>query len=201
MQDFESLKNIWEGAGKAVHASNERPMPENLHVRNQRRKLEKEQFNASILLFFTFLVILSMGLFAKMDIKWMMTWVAMYLLSLVCLAQSILLYLNWKKLRRIDETAPPIKHLQQWEAYYRFRKQQLRWNGPAYFIALNVVMGTYFVEIFQGRPYRNVAIFLAVYIAWMLFAYFYIGRKKLRKEDNYLKGIIQDLRAMEEQLK
>ncbi|KIC89549.1 hypothetical protein HY58_15640 [Flavihumibacter sp. ZG627] len=57
----------------------------------------------------------------------------------------------------------------------------------------------YFIEIFRGRPVMIIITFVAVYAAWMLFAYLYLGKKNLRKEQSQLMAIIQNLKALEEQ--
>jgi hypothetical protein len=61
-------------------------------------------------------------------------------------------------------------------------------------------MGVYLIEVFTGRPLVNVSIFIAVYIAWMLFAYFYLGKKNIRKEDLRLNSIVEELKGIEGQL-
>jgi Flp pilus assembly protein TadB len=72
---------------------------------------------------------------------------------------------------------------------------------PVYYVLLNIAMAIYMIEIFTGRPVANVIIFIAVYAGWMLFAYFYLGKRNLKKEDNRLRKIIDDLKAIEIQLK
>jgi hypothetical protein len=63
-----------------------------------------------------------------------------------------------------------------------------------------MAMAIYMIEIFTGRPVVNVVIFIGIYAAWMLFAYFYLGRKNLKREDNRLQTIINELKGIEGQL-
>ena len=72
---------------------------------------------------------------------------------------------------------------------------------PLYYTLLNIAMGIYMLEIFTGRPLLNVVIIIAVYVAWMLFAYFYLGKRNMRKEDDRLNSIIGELELIESQLK
>ena len=71
---------------------------------------------------------------------------------------------------------------------------------PLYYTLLNIAMGIYMLEIFTGRPLLNVSIII-VYVAWMLFAYFYLGKRNMRKEDERLNSIIGELELIESQLK
>lgn len=110
------------------------------------------------------------------------------------------MYITYKKIKIIDDTVEPAAHLRQWEDYYQLRKKQNKWNMPVYYVALNIAMAIYMVEIFTGRPVVNVLIFIAVYAAWMLFAYFYLSRKNIKREDNRLQKVIDELKAIEGQL-
>jgi hypothetical protein len=103
--------------------------------------------------------------------------------------------------KKVDDTANPAQHLNQWETYFVFRKKQAAINLPGYFIALNLTMGLYFIEVLSGRPVSNVIILLAVYAAWMVFGYFYIGKKNLKKEDKRLQSIIDELKSIVKDLK
>jgi uncharacterized membrane protein YciS (DUF1049 family) len=105
------------------------------------------------------------------------------------------MYYTYLKLKRIDESVPPSMHLLQWEAYYDFRQKLIKYNMPVYFITLNLAMGVYLYEVFRGRPIVNVSIFLALYIGWMLFAIFYLGKRTQRKEESRLKSIINELKS------
>ncbi len=71
---------------------------------------------------------------------------------------------------------------------------------PVYFIMLNLAMGIYFIEVLGGRPILNVLILLAIYFGWILFAWFYIGKRKAKKEHMRLQQIIDELKSIEAQL-
>ena len=111
------------------------------------------------------------------------------------------MYVTLQKIKRIDDTVEPVAHLQQWEAYYDLRKKQNRWNMPVYYLLLNIAMAIYMVEIFTDRPVVNVLLFIGVYVACMLFAYFYLSRKNIKKEDKRLQTIINELKLIQGQLK
>lgn len=199
MKDFDSLKTLWEQAGDDLSPRDNKKVQWSNQSRNYKLNLQNQQLRGGILLIFTALLIIAMALFADFY-KTLITYIGMYLLSVICLAQAILLLYTWQKIKNIDETLPPHQHLQQWEAYYNFRKKLIKWNMPLYFIFLNLAMGIYLFDIFQGRPIVNVLIFLAIYFGWMVFAYFYLGKRVIRKEEFKLKTIMDNLKQLEAQL-
>ena len=200
MKDFDSLKTLWEQAGDDLPPGENKKVQWSNQSMNFKLNLQNQQLRGGILLIFTALLIIAMALFADFY-KTLITYIGMYLIAAICLAQAILLLYTWQKIKNIDETLPPHQHLQQWEAYYAFRQKLINWNMPLYFIFLNLAMGIYLFDIFQGRPIVNVLIFLAIYLGWMVFAYFYLGKRVIRKEEFKLKTIMDNLKQLEAQLK
>jgi hypothetical protein len=198
MQDFDSLKNIWQ------RPAAENKIPEIITIgknsKSLKMKLQKQQLGGAVMLMLTAILIAAMAIFGGFNFTHWYTYGGMGLICVVCLAQAGLMINLYKRIRRIDETVSPASHLQQWEAYYELRKKQNKWNMPLYYILLNIAMGVYLIEVFTGRPLVNVSIFIAVYIAWMLFAYFYLGKKNIRKEDLRLNSIVEELKGIEGQL-
>lgn len=200
MQNFDSLKNMWQqpaGSGE----SSEAIIKVITSTTTSKMKLQKPQLHGSIALTLTAVFIAALALFGDLNFKHWYTYGGMVLIAIVCIVQAVFMHATYKKIKNIDDTVAPSQHLQQWEAYYSLRKKQNKWNMPVYYVLLNIAMAIYMIEIFTGRPVVNVIIFIAVYAAWMLFAYFYLGRKNIRREDNRLQKIINDLKAIEIQLK
>ena len=198
MQDFDELKNIWQ---KPVPAENAAATTINTTKKTLKMKLKKQQLGGAVMLVLTAALIAALAIFGGFNFTHWYTYGGMALICVVCLAQAALMYSLYKKINNIDETGSPAAHLQQWEAYYDLRKKQNKWNMPLYYILLNIAMGIYLIEVFTGRPIINVTIFIAVYIAWMLFAYFYLGKRNMRKEEARLNNIIGELKLIETQLK
>jgi hypothetical protein len=198
MKDFDSLKDMWQEPASVAKSPTITVIDKT--SKTLKMKLQKQQLGGAIMLVLTALLIAAMAIFGGFNFTHWYTYGGMVLICLVCLAQAGLMYSLYKKISSINETVTPAAHLQQWESYYDLRKKQNRWNMPLYYILLNIAMGIYLVEIFTGRPLINVSIFIAVYIAWMLFAYFYLGKRNMRKEDERLSSIVNDLKGIENQL-
>jgi hypothetical protein len=199
MQDFDALKNMWQQPSKSGEVTQD--MINGLtNTKTTKMKLQKLQLYGAIVLTLTAILIVCLAIFGNLNFKYWYTYGGMVLICIVCLVQAGFMYATYKKIQRIDDTVVPAAHLHQWEAYYDLRKKQNRWNMPVYYVLLNIAMAIYMIEIFTGRPVVNVLIFIAVYLAWMLFAYFYLGKRNLKKEDTRLQKIIEDLKGIEGQL-
>ncbi len=199
MQDFDSLKNMWQQPVKSGDVSQD-IINSITNTKTTKMKLQKPQLHGAIALTLTAIFIACLAIFGGLNFKHWYTYGGMVLICIVCLVQASFMYATYKKIKSIDDTVEPAAHLHQWEAYYDLRKKQNRWNMPVYYVLLNVAMAIYMIEIFTGKPVLNGVVFIAIYAAWMMFAYFYLGRRNLRREDNRLQTIINDLKGIEGQL-
>lgn len=199
MQDFDALKNVWQqSAGTAGQKPDITTIITN--TTTSKMKLQKPQLHGAIMLSITAVFITCLGIFGNLHFTHWYTYGGMALIVIICLVQAAFMYITYKKLKSIDNTLEPVAHLRQWEAYYDLRKKQNKWNMPVYYVALNIAMAIYMVEIFTGRPLANVLIFIGVYAAWMLFAYFYLGKRNIKREDARLQKVINELKTIEGQL-
>ncbi|RYY24726.1 MAG: hypothetical protein EOO04_12680 [Chitinophagaceae bacterium] len=196
MQNFDSLKDIWKqeqpqrGRNNSVFQFSDKS-------KNARMKLEKQLYAGAITLTATAVLLVAMALFWDFGFTHWFTYGAIILAALICASQAAIFYYTYHKVHKINEAAPPAEHLHQWEEYFAYRQRQVKINMPVYFITLNIAMGIYFYELFIGRPVVNVILFLAVYVGWMLFAIFYLGRKAQRRENERLQSILQELKNVE----
>jgi hypothetical protein len=200
MQDFNSLKNAWQQSARADEAKPDLTIIIN-NTTTSKMKLQKPQLHGAIMLSLTAVFITCLGIFGNLHFTHWYTYGGMALIAVICLVQAAFMYLTYKKIKSIDDTVEPAAHLRQWEVYYHLRIKQNQWNMPVYYVALNIAMAIYMVEIFTGRPAINVMIFIGVYAAWMLFAYFYLGKKNIKREDRRLQKIINELKGIEGQLR
>jgi len=200
MQDFDSLKNMWQQSSAESADGPPSTINTTNHTPGLKMKLQREQLIGAIMLVITAILISLMALYGNFNFVHWYTYGAMVLVCIICLVQTAILLATYKRIKRIDETALPALHLQQWEEYYAFRKQQIRWNMPVYYVLLNIAMGIYFIEVLGGRPIGNVMILLVIYFGWMLFSWFYLGKRKMKQENARLQKIMDELKAIAGQL-
>lgn len=200
MKDFDAIKNLWQQSKPAEQKAVDLSAIAR-QSKDTRTKLFRQLLFGGITLFFTVVFITWMMYFSTMKLTWFVTHIAIWIINTTVLLQSALTLFTAYKVSLIDDTLPPAQHLQQWENYYAFRKKQIQWNKPLYFLFLNLGMGLYFLEVVHGRPIGYVITLIVVYCGWMLYAYFILGKRILAKEEKRLKGIMDELKLIEEQLK
>ncbi|PTB91678.1 hypothetical protein C9994_15140 [Marivirga lumbricoides] len=198
MNSFDDIKKLWN-KGEGTQQSFSPDLSSS--SKDARYKMQSKYKWGTISLALTGCFIITLAIFPDLNLQKWYTYGAMVLISLICFAQAIFLYQNYLKIQRISDLSLPADHLKQWEAYYALRKKQNKWNGPVYFLALNLAMAIYFIEIFSGRPILNVMIMLSIYFGWMAFAYFYIGKRVMKKEKERLNQIINELKELNIQFK
>ena len=198
MNDFEQLKSLWQQQELTVGA----PDPVQLKKNNEdhQRKLERVQLVSAILLLMTTVFILWIGFFSGITFHSTRTYVAVVLIALIPAVQGIINLTVYARLKRVQLAASTTQHLQQWQDYYAFRKRLIRLNLPIYYLLLNGAFALYFIEILGHFSLTGRIIALSLYTAWMLFAYFVLGKRSLRKEYGRLDAIISNLQALQQQL-
>ncbi|GAB4040213.1 hypothetical protein [Spirosoma jeollabukense] len=198
MDDFEQLKHVWQQ--QAVPAS----MPDVDELKksnaNTQRKLERLQLLSASTLLLTSAFIIWIGFFTSIHFQSTLTYVAVVLLALIPAIQGGISLGVYVRLRRIDVGASVAQHLDQWERYYAFRKQLIRINLPVYYILLNGAFGLYFIEILGYFSLTGRILALVPYVAWMMYAYFVLGKRSLHKENERLESIISNLKMLQDQL-
>ncbi|MBX0334459.1 hypothetical protein K3G39_14550 [Pontibacter sp. HSC-14F20] len=199
MQEFEELKHIWQ---QSTSASQPGSLP-NVSKASAltKTKLQRTQRNGAICLVLTALFIAGLGFWGGFNFKYWYTYAAMALVCVICLAQAGLMFYIYHSIKQIDETAPTTEHLLQWEAYYTSRQRLIRWNGPLYFLLLSLAMGLYLWEVLARASGQFQLVSLSIYLGWMVIAYFYLGKKVLKKEEQRIMDIIEHLKQLEMQLK
>jgi len=200
MKDFDAIKDLWQQSKPTEQNKVDLSAITRLS-KDTKSKLMRPMLFSSITLFLTPFFVIWVVYFSGVQLTWITTHISIALMCLVVWLQSFITFFTWNKLRQVDDTSAPAIHLQQWESYYAFRKKQLQWNLPVYFVLLTSSLGLYFVELLQGRPIFNSILILTVFVAWMLYAYFVLGKRIVKKEDKRLMGIIDELKLIEEQLK
>ena len=199
MKDFDAIKEMWQQQPVAdVHKMD--LVAVSRHAAGTKKKLKTQQLRGVVMLCCTAVYITWIGFFSSIHFQLTVTYLAvMLMLAVILLQAAVSLYIH-HKLNNINETMAPAAHLKQWQNYYLFRKKQVRLNHPLYFIFLNLAFGLYFIEILGGRPFWMSLMVLVIYLAWMIFSYFVLGRRALAREEKKLKAIIDDLTQVAEQL-
>ena len=195
MEEFKELENLWKQTETKVPTQNTNISK----IKNNRMKLKNTNIKGAILLILTGIFIL--GLMTTFDAKIKTTPIisSMVIISAICFLQAILMLYNAKKIADIDESQTPGFHLQQWQNFRTFQKNQRHWNMPIYYAFLGTALGIYMFELLKNADlWKMILAFLITY-SWMFFAYFYLGKKEIKKQDAKMDSIITELKNLENQ--
>ena len=70
---------------------------------------------------------------------------------------------------------------------------------PVYYILLSAALGVYLYELLKNIDLWKIILAFAITYSWMFFAYFYLGKKEIKKQDAKMDGIISELKNLENQ--
>lgn len=193
MKEFDNLQEIW----KQQKQSN---LPD-VSLIMEKAKKEKQAFINKMLFQIATLIASMVGValvVATVDFKMTTTFIGIALMFICVFGFSAIRMYQAITLKKIDLTLAPAKNLSELEKFYSFQQFVGTKVTMTYFILLNIAFGFYFIEVMQPMSTTMKTIVLTVYVAWMLFAYFYLGKRQKAKEYARTQGIIEALKEMEQ---
>ncbi|KIA88159.1 hypothetical protein [Kaistella jeonii] len=195
MEEFKELENLWQQSETKIPTKNTNISK----IKNNRMKLKNTYTKGAILLLVTGIFILGLMISLDSNLKTIPIILSMVIISTVCFLQAFLMIFTAKKISKIDETQTPSFHLKQWQNFREFQKKQRHWNMPIYYLFLGTAIGIYMYELLKNTDLWKMVLAFAITYSWMLFAYFYLGKKEIKKQDAKLDGIISELKSLENQ--
>lgn len=193
MKDFNDLQNLWNQQISA-------PLPDVNAILADAKKVQNA-LNKKITTQIIILVAVVVFILILMNVipfKEATTFVGIGLMATTILLFSAIRFYQVIQLKKIDLTQNPRKLLGNLEQYYKFQNTVNTKYTLAYFILMNIAFALYFIEVLQPVAVLYKIIILAVYLAWMLFAFLYLGKKHKHKEQAKTQSIIDSIKAIEE---
>lgn len=192
MKEFDNLKEIW-------NQQKESAVPDVSQIISKAKKEKKSMGNKIILqvgiLLFTIAALIMVV--SKIDFKMITTFIGIGLMLTTIFIFSLIRLYQAYKLKSIDLTESPKQVLLKLEQFYAFQQLVSTKCMLAYFILLNVAFGLYFIEVMAPMSTLMKTISLLIYIAWMLFAYFILGKKQTQKEYDKTQSLIDGIKKIE----
>lgn len=195
MEEFDELQNLWKQTETPAPQVKTNP----LKIKTIRMKLQHTQNAGAALLIFTGILILALMAAFDTRLHTLSIISAMSLVSLVCFLQAGLMLFTAQKIKRIDVAQPPALHLKQWLRFREFQKKLRHWNMPVYYALLSVALAVYLYQMLKNADPWKIILAFAITYAWMFFAYFYLGRREVKKQDAKMDAIISELKNLENQ--
>lgn len=197
MEEFKDLENLWKQSETEVPPKK----PDISKIKNNRMKLKNTYTKGAVLLILTGILILVLMTTFDAKIRTLPIISSMVIISLICFLQAGLMLFTANKISKIEETQTPGLHLQQWQQFRLFQKKQRHWNMPVYYTLLSIALAVYLYGLLKNADAWKMILTFAVTYAWILFAYFYLGKKEVKKQDAKLDSIIAELNGLENQFK
>lgn len=195
MEEFKDLENLWKQTETKVPTQNTNISK----IKNNRMKLKNTYTKGATLLILTgiFIMVLLYNFDSKIQTTPLV--LSMVIVSLICFLRAFLMLFTARKISNIDETQTPGFHLKQWQNFRTFQKKQRHWNMPVYYVFLGTALGIYMYELLKNVELWKMIIAFVITYSWMFFAYFYLGKREIKKQDAKLDGIISELKSLENQ--
>lgn len=192
MKDFNDIQNLWK-------QQETKPLPDVTQIIANAKK-DKQHFTnkiilQTIILALTLPCLLWIG--SIIDFKKTSSYIGLTLMFCCVFVFSAIRLYQIIRLKKMDVTEEPQVNLQKLEQYYSFQKLVSTKITAAYFIVMNIAFGLYFIEVMTPMSTLLKTIVLIVYVAWMLFAFFYLGKKQKAKEYARIQRLIDTIKEME----
>jgi len=192
MKDFNDIQNLWK-------QQETKPLPDVTQIIANAKK-DKQLFTnkiilQTIILALTLPCLLWIG--SIIDFKKTSSYIGLTLMFCCVFVFSAIRLYQIIRLKKMDVTEEPQVNLQKLEQYYSFQKLVSTKITAAYFIVMNIAFGLYFIEVMAPMSTLLKTIVLIVYVAWMLFAFFYLGKKQKAKEYARIQRLIDTIKEME----
>lgn len=195
MEEFKDLEKLWKQFETKAPETN----IDSTKIKNNRMKLLRTYTVGALLLILTAILILIIMSFLDAELQTPLVIGSMIIISVICILQASLMIFTAQKIKRIDESQTAAQHLRQWLQFREFQRKQRRWNMPVYYVLLSLAVGVYMFELLKNTDLWKMVLAFVITYSWLFSAYFYLGRKEVKKQDAKLDGIIFELKALENQ--
>ncbi len=192
MKAFDNLKEIWQQQSTGA-------LPDVTVIINKAKK-EQQSMTRKIgiqVIILMLTVVFLAWLVSSFPFKMATTFIGIGLIFAAIFGYSFLRLLMIRKLQKTDLTASPKTAIQQITQFYSFQQKVNTLYTLIYYIVMNIAFGLYSIEVAAPLSMTYKIIFLTLYVAWMLIAYFVIGKRQIRKEHAKTESIITALEEIE----
>lgn len=193
MKEFDEIKKAW-GGQELLPAKNAADIIDG--AKNRKRGFA----NKILLQAMSLLASCIAGLIIIMTVhfKMMSTYAGLVIMFLTVFGFSCLKLYELVRLKQIDFTNEPKNLLQQLGEFYNLRKFINTTCISIYFILLNLSFLFYFIETLQPLSNLWIGVSIAAYTAWMLFSYFVLRKRRMKKDKQEVEEMISAVKKLEQ---
>jgi len=191
MKDFNDLQNLWQEQKPSQLPDVNSILADAKKVQHALNRKISMQIMILIAVVAFILVLMNAIPFQQVT-----TFIGIGIMTTTIVAFSAIRLYQVIDLKKMDLSKNPQQLLLDLEAYYQFQKRVNTRYTQIYFLLMNGAFALYFIEVLQPIPILYRIITVAVYIAWMLFALLYLGKKHKLKEQAKIQSIIDAIKSV-----
>jgi Flp pilus assembly protein TadB len=191
MKDFNDIQNLWQDQ-KASQ------LPDVNNILADAKKVQRalnRKISVQIIILIA-VVVFILILMNVIPFKQATTFIGIGIMAVTIVAFSAIRLYQVIQLKKMDLSQNPQQLLLDLEIYYQFQKTVNTRYTQIYFLVMNSAFALYFIEVLQPVPLLYQVIIVVVYLAWMLFASLYLGKKHKRKEQAEIQSIIDAIKSV-----
>jgi Flp pilus assembly protein TadB len=191
MKDFNDIQNLWQDQ-KASQ------LPDVNNILADAKKVQRalnRKISVQIIILIA-VVVFILILMNVIPFKQATTFIGIGIMAVTIVAFSAIRLYQVIQLKKMDLSQNPQQLLLDLEIYYQFQKTVNTRYTQIYFLLMNSAFALYFIEVLQLVPLLYQVIIVVVYLAWMLFAFLYLGKKHKRKEQAEIQSIIDAIKSV-----
>lgn len=196
MKEFDNLKTIWEQQNATVIPNVSQIISKAKNKKNSIRNTILFQVFALIMAVIAVITVL-----CTINFKMATTFIGIAITVLTILIFSGIRIYQANQLNKINLVQSPNIVLQELNTYCTFDKKMRTTGILLYFIFLNIGLGFYFIEVLQPLSMPIKIVSIVIYFGWILFAYFVLGKKQIKKEDEKMNFLIESIENLENEYK
>jgi len=197
MEEFKDIQALWKDN---LSATDPNKQLKSKIIKSGKEKIEMSYILGALVLFIMGIInilLIKQGQYGNYNL---IKSIFFILISVLCIVQSGLYFTYFKKVKAINQIEIPPIHLKQWMDFQRFRKIIIHRNLLIFNLMLTLIVNMLIVVYIPNiSPEKTILAFLFVNI-WILYAYFYLGKKEVKKQVDSINEIINNLKNVEDQL-
>ena len=134
--------------------------------------------------------------------QYLITYIGLAIMSTCVIVFAAIRLRQSMFLKRIDFSQTPGSLLRQFKKFHQHQKWINTKGTMWYLVFLNISFALYFYETVAIAPFTTTGKFviIAIYIAWMIVATLWLGRRSIKKEHQKTESIITKIKQLQQQL-
>lgn len=195
MKTFEDIEAIW-------HVAETISLPDAGEILKKAKRSNNRLANKILLQSACLMLSVFAMAFVLHEIKFQYrsSYIGISLMFIVVILFAAIRFRQSLFLKKADFSQSPASLLHQFESFHKKQIWINTYGIVIYSIMINIAFAFYFYETLWRAMFTIEwkILIIAVYIAWMCVAIFYLGKKNIRREHNRTNDIIQKLKQLQE---